>query len=493
MVSGTSAYNFLAVLTAGLGSFTYGFNSAIIGSILGFPGFFSYFGLSLDDTESAPNIGATNGLFAGGGLVGCIIVPWLSDRFGRVKAVQLICIIAVASAALQAASVHIAMFLVGRFVNGVTAGMINATIPVYQSKISPAGNRGRMVSTHGIFLVSGYSLGYREYILSLEYQIAHIYWRVLRNQSWITRHHSNTRNRLWCGRDPNQQHPTRLRKGMPEHKKDLTGIEDPRVAIEQFQHSVTLAKKAGFHGIELLSLGKFMKFAGWSLMAMDRDRRLADDSSVRSLVVLSSTTSCARESIPLKSLDLHRLTLPSSHSNTRTDQYGGSVANRCRFPLEVLDAMIDVWGSCAMELTDTYTYYIRELMRRDLAFINLSRRGCAVGRETDDYFRSQPRPGGMELPEGYKPLRQFGHMIKYLGSRTLLLVNHEYTVEEANELVDKGKIDLVSFARPFIYNPDLISRIQQDVPFALNTRGGMVNYGPFEHPDENYNDWTSFG
>lgn len=34
--------------------------------------------------------------------------------------------------------------------------MINATIPVYQSEISPAQNRGRLVSTHGIFLVSGY-------------------------------------------------------------------------------------------------------------------------------------------------------------------------------------------------------------------------------------------------------------------------------------------------------------------------------------------------
>lgn len=153
------------------------------------------------------------------------------------------------------------------------------------------------------------------------------------------------------------------------------------------------------------------------------------------------------------------------------DAYGGSVENRCRFPLEVLDAIIDVWGSRAVgikicppddyndstvsyeELTKTYTYYIKELMRRDLAFINLSRRGCDVGRETDEYFRSQSRPAGKELPPGYEPMAQFGSLIKYPGSRTMLMVNHEYTVEEAEKLIEKEKIDLVTFARPFIYNP----------------------------------------
>ena len=105
------------------------------------------------------------------------------------------------------------------------------------------------------------------------------------------------------------------------------------------------------------------------------------------------------------------------------------------------------------ELTEIYTYYIEQLMHRDLAFINLSRRGCDVGRDTDDYFKSQPRPQGKELPSGYEPLSQFGSLVKYPGSRTMLMVNHEYTVEEANRLIKEEKIDLVTFARPFIYNP----------------------------------------
>lgn len=39
-------------------------------------------------------------------------------------------------------------------------GMINATIPVYQAEISPPESRGRLVSTHGIFLVTGYVSSY---------------------------------------------------------------------------------------------------------------------------------------------------------------------------------------------------------------------------------------------------------------------------------------------------------------------------------------------
>lgn len=105
------------------------------------------------------------------------------------------------------------------------------------------------------------------------------------------------------------------------------------------------------------------------------------------------------------------------------------------------------------ELTDTYTYYIKQLMARDLGFINLSRRGCDVGRQTDDFFKTDPRPKGKELPPNYEPIKQFGSMIKHPGSKTMLVVNHEYTVEEAETLLKNNEIDLVTFARPFIYNP----------------------------------------
>ncbi|KAI2784240.1 FMN-linked oxidoreductase [Daldinia loculata] len=238
----------------------------------------------------------------------------------------------------------------------------------------------------------------------------------------------------------------RTLEGCPGHTTNITEIEDPKFIVEQYRNSVTLAKLAGFDGIELLAQGR---------------------------------------------------------ANNRTDAYGGSVENRCRFPLEVLDAIIDIWGPRQVgikicpsdhlndsimsyaELTETYDYLIPQLVQRRLAFINISRRDCYSGQGHGIHSR----PEGFELPENWEPIQQFGRLVKYPGSETMLMVNHEYTVEEAETLLNEGKIDLVTFGRPFIYNPDVITRISQKKPFAVNDRGGFVNYGPYRTVDEFYNDW----
>ncbi|RAH70428.1 putative sugar transporter [Aspergillus aculeatinus CBS 121060] len=152
-----SRYNLVVVLTVALGSFTYGFDSAIIGSVFGLPSFFSYFGLTLNGSSSASIIGAANGLFAGGGMIGAAFNGWLADRLGRVKAIQIPCVLGVIAAAIMGASVHVAMFLVGRCLSGIACGMFSIATPLYQSEISPAHQRGKMVGSHGILVVTGYA------------------------------------------------------------------------------------------------------------------------------------------------------------------------------------------------------------------------------------------------------------------------------------------------------------------------------------------------
>lgn len=154
------------------------------------------------------------------------------------------------------------------------------------------------------------------------------------------------------------------------------------------------------------------------------------------------------------------------------DEYGGSVENRCRFVLEVVDAVIEVWGPEAVgmkicpadtmfdtaepytEIHETYTYFIAQLVDRKLGYINISRRGYDLGPShypVDQYV--SVRPAGAELPSGYDSVEEFGPMIKCRGSETKLMVNHEYTVAEAERLLKADKIDLICFGRPFIYNP----------------------------------------
>ncbi|KAM6510330.1 hypothetical protein FALCPG4_017947 [Fusarium falciforme] len=157
----STRYNFLIIFFVALGSFTYGFNSAISGSVIGLSSFLNYFDLVTSGpgaSKSNQIIGANNALFAGGGVIGCGLVPWLLDRCGRRLAIQITCAICLISAVLQAASVHIGMLLVGRFINGIGVGMIDVAVPIYQSEISPAKVRGRMVGSHGFLVVVGYAM-----------------------------------------------------------------------------------------------------------------------------------------------------------------------------------------------------------------------------------------------------------------------------------------------------------------------------------------------
>jgi MFS family permease len=127
--------------------------------VLGLSSFFEYFDLDPNGPDAARAnsiIGATSGLFAGGGAIGALITTWLADKIGRVRSIQLTCLVCIIAAAIQGGSVHIVMFLLGRFISGVGVGLIVTLVPVYQSEISPAEVRGRMVGSHGFLIVTGY-------------------------------------------------------------------------------------------------------------------------------------------------------------------------------------------------------------------------------------------------------------------------------------------------------------------------------------------------
>ncbi len=124
--------------------------------------------------DTAPNatelFGAVNGVFIAGGLIGALLQSEQSDRLGRRKAVAVSCAISVIGGALQAGSVHIAMFIVSRLIAGLgigeaelitlsdlltISGTLIGLIPLYQSEISPPKSRGLIVGFHGIFISLG--------------------------------------------------------------------------------------------------------------------------------------------------------------------------------------------------------------------------------------------------------------------------------------------------------------------------------------------------
>lgn len=189
------------------------------------------------------------------------------------------------------------------------------------------------------------------------------------------------------------------------------------------------------------------------------------------LGAFSFTRFCAREYIlPLSSGMF--IESQDRNLNNRNDEYGGSTQNRCRFALQVIDAIATVFGYDRVgikicptdfykgspishsEMTEVYTYLVGQLVARGIGYINLSRRGVDLGRNKDKGVPDAVvRSADKALQPGYEPLSEFGPMVKFPGSKTALMVNEEYTVSEAENLVEDGGIDMVSFGRDFICNP----------------------------------------
>jgi 2,4-dienoyl-CoA reductase-like NADH-dependent reductase (Old Yellow Enzyme family) len=140
-------------------------------------------------------------------------------------------------------------------------------------------------------------------------------------------------------------------------------------------------------------------------------------------------------------------------SNLRTDDYGGPIENRARLMLEVVDALISVWGAGRVgvhlaprgdahsmgdsDLPRTFEYVARRLGERKIAFI------CA--REYVSADRLGPRLKAA-----------FGGVY---------IANEKFTYESAEQAIEAGDADAVAFGKLFIANPDLPLRFALQAPF----------------------------
>jgi MFS family permease len=154
---GMNSYQLLCIFYVTLGSIFYGYDSGmkslarlrivltvtgITTSILGYTRFLEYFDLT------AVTIGAFNSAYYGGAFVGCTLNWWLPDALGRLRTIQLSCVIAIVGIALQTASNSFPLFCTGRVIGGVASGLIFSVCPVYASEISPPELRGRVAGIY---------------------------------------------------------------------------------------------------------------------------------------------------------------------------------------------------------------------------------------------------------------------------------------------------------------------------------------------------------
>ncbi|KAK9234228.1 general substrate transporter [Lipomyces kononenkoae] len=131
--------------------FTYGWEVASMGGVLAMPQFLDWFGNPSAFRQGAMTAALIAGEFAGSLLIGF----FLADRFGRRKTIFTAIAIYLIGQAIVVASQSQAMFIAGRVVNGLGAGGLIQTIPLYTAEITPPKIRGRILS----MLNSGIAIG----------------------------------------------------------------------------------------------------------------------------------------------------------------------------------------------------------------------------------------------------------------------------------------------------------------------------------------------
>lgn len=164
-------------------------------------------------------------------------------------------------------------------------------------------------------------------------------------------------------------------------------------------------------------------------------------------------------------------------SNTRTDEYGGSLRNRIRFAVEVARAVATEIGADRVgmrvspqikarnmdcpEIEDAVLALARELDGIGIAYIHLAEADWDDAPQIPDSFRTLLRAA-------------FGGRIIVAGG---------YNPESAQRILDERYADLVAFGRPFIANPDFAARVAADAPLAALDPSALYGGGPAGYTD----------
>jgi N-ethylmaleimide reductase len=164
----------------------------------------------------------------------------------------------------------------------------------------------------------------------------------------------------------------------------------------------------------------------------------------------------------------------SDTTNVRTDDYGGSIENRCRFVLEVVASVAAIIGREKTgirlspygtagdmvyypQLQETYQHLAKELNKLGIAYIHLVDHSAM---------------GAPEVPMKIKQL------IRQHFKNTIILCGG-YNKDSAEAAINGGLADLIAFGRPFINNPDLVERMANDWPLSTDLKMDLF-YGADE-------------
>lgn len=168
----------------------------------------------------------------------------------------------------------------------------------------------------------------------------------------------------------------------------------------------------------------------------------------------------------------------SPNTNQRTDEWGGSIEKRIRFVLEVARGAAAAIGGDRVgirisphgvnagmtaypETDETHRTLVRELATTGIAYVHVVDHS-AMG--------APPVPAALKAD------------LRRLWPRTFILAGG-FDLAGAEAALREGRADLVAFGRPFISNPDLVTRLARSLPLAAPDFATFYTPGPKGYTD----------
>jgi len=173
----------------------------------------------------------------------------------------------------------------------------------------------------------------------------------------------------------------------------------------------------------------------------------------------------------------------SDSTNERKDEYGGSIENRCRMPLAVIDEFIKVFGADRVgikmspvgrynDMYDSdplthYSYLLKELTRRSI--------GYAIVMDESFVDEGEHRDRSHQIENCPKAFRK-----DFKGT---MMMGGGLTLEKCMWRIDAGEADLGNFGRLFLANPDLVERFKNGWPLNEPDKQTFYGAGPKGYTD----------
>ena len=160
--------------------------------------------------------------------------------------------------------------------------------------------------------------------------------------------------------------------------------------------------------------------------------------------------------------------------NNRTDEYGGNLENRCRFSLEVVEAVANEIGAERVGIRLSPFTHFSESIDSDPDTL-----GLYMAEALNKYKILYAHYVEPRLENSFEPIATNKSLLPMRKEfKGPLLVAGAYDRQDGNAAIASGKADLVVYGRHFLANPDLPRRFELNAPLNKYDRDTFYTADP---------------